>query len=275
MLTQTRFHADIKKSLDRKTPDIVELHKEMTDSMSEIHHAIVQCMTTTLADLKRANTMLDLDDLSIDSAYFRSFDMVVRRILDPVWHKVGPRTKQLVSDLATLRRLLAYLLTYDALAFHAYLETLIASNTTTESGAARQHQSPWMLTDAANTIFQYAKRRCYIMTAPTKPASAPVVNLIDEEDEWAILDEIEAEAEGRASGSRPSAKGKERETRRPWLPDGMEPVLEELPKWTLLGDVLHEIEEEMIRREPVLSSRTPCSSSPAASDAVADDNCNL
>ena len=51
---------------------------------------------------------LDLDDLTIDNAYFRSFDMVVRRILDPVWHKVGPRTKQLVSDLATLRRLLTY-----------------------------------------------------------------------------------------------------------------------------------------------------------------------
>ena len=57
--------------------------------------------------------------------------MIVRRMLDPVWHKVGPRTKQLVSDLATLRRLLTYLLTYDALAFHAYLETLIAANTTT------------------------------------------------------------------------------------------------------------------------------------------------
>ena len=80
---------------------------------------------------------------------------------------------------------------------------------------------------------------------------APVINLVDEhEDEWAILDEMEAEAAGR-----PSAKGKERETRKSWLPDGMEPVLEELPKWSLLGDVLQEIEEEMIRLEPLLSSR--------------------
>jgi hypothetical protein len=31
---------------------------------------------------------------------------MVRRQLDPVWHKVGPKTKQLVSDLATLRQLL-------------------------------------------------------------------------------------------------------------------------------------------------------------------------
>ena len=28
----------------------------MTEAMSEIHHAIVQCMTTTLSELKRANT---------------------------------------------------------------------------------------------------------------------------------------------------------------------------------------------------------------------------
>ncbi|KAI0666914.1 hypothetical protein C8Q78DRAFT_983512 [Trametes maxima] len=260
-----RFHADIKESLDRKTPDIVELHQDMTEAMSEIHHAIVQCMTTTLSELKRANTMLDLDDLTIDNAYFRSFDMIVRRMLDPVWHKVGPRTKQLVSDLATLRRLLTYLLTYDALAFHAYLETLIASNTTAESGAARQHQSPWMLTDAAHTIFTYAKRRCYVMNPvprAAKPKSAEVINLIDEEEAgWDALDEMEAEAAGRRNVSRGSngdkGKGKAKETRKKWLPEGMEPVLEELPKWYLLADILHEIEEETIRLDPLLTSQSP------------------
>ncbi|KAI9064710.1 hypothetical protein FKP32DRAFT_1757286 [Trametes sanguinea] len=262
-----RFHAEIKESLDRKTPDIVELHQDMTEAMSEIHHAIVQCMTTTLSELKRANTTLDLDDLTIDNAYFRSFDMVVRRMLDPVWHKVGPRTKQLVSDLATLRRLLTYLLTYDALAFHAYLETLIAANTTTDAGTARQHQSPWMLTDAAHTIFTYAKRRCYVMNPVPKPAQpkpAQVVNLIDDEEEaqWAALDEMEAEARGEPSRSAAGAstKGKERareQSRKKWLPEGMEPVLEELPKWSLLADILHEIEEEMMRLEPLLTPHSP------------------
>ncbi|KAI0763850.1 hypothetical protein BD413DRAFT_698917 [Trametes elegans] len=256
-----RFHVEIKESLDRKTPDIVELHQDMTEAMSEIHHAIVQCMTTTLSELKRANTMLDLDDLTIDNAYFRSFDMVVRRMLDPVWHKVGPRTKQLVSDLATLRRLLAYLLTYDALAFHAYLETLIAANTTADSGAARQHQSPWMLTDAAHTIFSYAKRRCYVMNPVPKPAQPPpaqVIDVVDDEDEWAVLDEMEAAARGETRPpANTSKKGKGRETRKKWLPEGMEPVLEELPKWCLLADILHEIEEETIRLAPALTSHSP------------------
>ncbi|KAL1942922.1 hypothetical protein VTO73DRAFT_4593 [Trametes versicolor] len=251
-----RFHAEIKESLDRKTPDIVELHQDMTEGMAEIHHGIVQCMTTTLAELKRANTTLDLDDLSIDNAYFRSFDMIVRRMLDPVWHKVGPRTKQLVGDLATLRRLLTYLLTYDALAFHAYLETLIAANTTSDSGSARQHQSPWMLTDAAHTIFTYAKRRCYVMN-PVPKAAAQVINLADDEEEaWAALDEVEGRARGQAG---PSNKGKEKTKapRKKWLPEGMEPVLEELPKWYLLADILHEIEGEAIRLAPLLSSQSP------------------
>lgn len=56
LLTTCSFHAEIKDSLDRKTPDIVELHQDMTEGMAEIHHGIVQCMTTTLAELKRANS---------------------------------------------------------------------------------------------------------------------------------------------------------------------------------------------------------------------------
>lgn len=50
---------------------------------------------------------LDLDELDIKSAYFRSFDAMVRRQLDPVWHKVGARTKRLVADLGVLRNLLS------------------------------------------------------------------------------------------------------------------------------------------------------------------------
>ncbi|KAI0916475.1 hypothetical protein AcV5_002963 [Taiwanofungus camphoratus] len=254
-----RFHAEVKESLDLKRPDLVELHQNMTESMAEIHHAIVQCMTTTLSELKRANTALDLDDLNIDNAYFRSFDMIVRRILDPVWHKVGPKTKQLVGDLATLRRLLNYLLTYDALAFHAYLETLITSNTVTESGAARQNQSPWLLTDAANTIFQYAKRRSYTMSSTSKQAQAPpppVISLIDDEDAWEALNQMETQVE---ENTQPTAIARHpvAQRRSKWLPEGMDPVLEELPKWNLLADVLQEIEEEMMRLESRMTSLSP------------------
>lgn len=145
----------------------------------------------------------------------------------------------------------SYLLSYDALGFHAYLEVLVASNTTSAAGNARQNQSPWMLTDAANIIFQTARRRCYTLSRTNADRPSAVINLVDDEDAWDALDDIE----GR--GIRPLAKPS-----KPWIPDGMDPVLEELPKWDLLADVLHEIEEEIVRQESLSSCKPSFMSEP-------------
>ncbi|KAF8060702.1 hypothetical protein FPV67DRAFT_1511184 [Lyophyllum atratum] len=253
-----RFQEDVKKSLERRRADVVELSQPLTEPMSDIHHAIIQCMSTTISELKRSNSTLDLDDFNVENAYFRSFDIIVRRQLDTVWHKVGPKTKQLVNDLGTLRRLLYYLLTYDPLQFHAYLETLIASNTTTASGGAKQHQSPWLLTDAAHIIFQVAKRRCYTVSSGSKVQLPQVIDLVDDEDAWDALNEIE-------NTNVTSTKGKAKEKRPFWLPEGMEPVLEELPKWSLLAEILQEAEEEMLRQELL---RKPITAVPTGSNTV-------
>lgn len=135
----------------------------------------------------------------------------------------------------------SYLLTYDPLQFHAYLETLIASNTITVTGGTKQHQSPWMLTDAANIIFECAKRRCYTITATAK--KPPVIDLTEDDDAWAALYEVE--------GVQAIDKGKRKETndRPSWVPKGLDPVLEELPKWNLLSEIILEAEGEMIRQE--------------------------
>ncbi|KAF9441286.1 hypothetical protein P691DRAFT_684433 [Macrolepiota fuliginosa MF-IS2] len=240
-----RFHEHINKSLERRRADVVELSQPLSDSMSDIHHAIIQCMSTTLSELKRSNTNLDLDDLNVENAYFRSFDLIVRYQLASVWHKVGPKTKQLINDLKVLRQLLFYLLSYDALSFHAYLETIIESNTTSSStGGPKVHQSPWLLTDAANTIFEVAKRRCFIIS---KLPKEKVVIDVDEEDAWAVLDELDTVQKKKDKG-----KGKAKEKRggndRPeWLPKSIQPILEEQPKWDLLSDILVEIESETLR----------------------------
>jgi DNA excision repair protein ERCC-4 len=54
------------------------------------------------------------------------------------------------------------------------------------------------------------------------------------------------------------AEGKERERKKPWVPDDMDPVLEELLKWSLLAEVLKEIVEEMTRQESLGSARPAC-----------------
>ncbi|KAI0029603.1 hypothetical protein K488DRAFT_56035 [Vararia minispora EC-137] len=245
-----RFHQDVQSSLERRRADVVELHQPMTPAMQEIHTAVVDCMTATLGELKRSNTSLELDDLTVENAYFRSFDAVVRRQLDPVWHKVGPRTKQLVSDLAMLRRLLLYLLTYDALAFHEYLETIVLSNSVSAAGNQRQHQSPWLLTDASHIIFTRAKRRCYEMTAEPVSKEPEVIDLADDDDAWSALDEVE---QPNLSSKKQVAKDSKVPRKPRWLPNNIKPVLEELPKWELLTETLKEIEEEIIRQESLSS----------------------
>ncbi|KAJ6562354.1 hypothetical protein B0H19DRAFT_1144218 [Mycena capillaripes] len=229
-----RFQEDIKKSLERRRADVIELSQNLSESMADIHHAIIQCMTATLGELKRSNSTLDLDDFNVENAYFRSFDVVVRRQLDSVWHKIGPKTKQLVTDLGILRRLLLYLLTYDPLQFHAYLETLIATNTVTVMGV-RQNRSPWMISDAAHIIFEVAKRRCYTISSTAKLSGGlPPQTPDDDNDEWNTMDEIA----GQVGEKRPR-----------WLPEGLEPVLEELPKWSLLAEILEEAEGEILKME--------------------------
>lgn len=258
VLIYPRFHQVVKDSLERKRADVVELYQPMTESMKEIHGGLVQCMSMTLAELKRSNTTLDLDDLNVENAYFRSFDAIVRRQLDPVWHKVGPRTKQLVSDLATLRRLLSYMLNYDPLAFHAYLETIVASNTLSTAGNPRQNQSPWLLSDAAHIILETAKRRCYVLREAQERqtrVSTDVIDISDDEDAWEALDE----AEGRIRDTPTTAVRKDQDQmksrpRPTWLPKSIEPVLEELPKWHLLAETLKEIEEEIMRQESLSST---------------------
>lgn len=139
----------------------------------------------------------------------------------------------------------SYLLSYDSLSFHAYLETIIQSNTISTSGSVRVHQSPWLLTDAANVIFDIAKRRCFRTIVPTKgkTAGSPPIVDADDEDAWAALDELNNAAPALDNG-----KGKERAVLRPaWLPETIQPILEEQPKWDLLSEILLEIESETIR----------------------------
>ena len=95
------------------------------------------------------------------------------------------------------------LLAYDAVSFNKYLDTILAAHQP-PPGSTRQNQSPWLFLDAANTIFETAKRRVY--TGQTDDGEAPGANAA--------------------------------------LPDSLRPVLEEQPKWALLAEVLQEIEQD-------------------------------
>ncbi len=102
-----RFHVTVAKSLEgRKRAEVIELEVPMTDSMRDIQSAVLECVEVSISELKKANSGLEMDNWNVDTALHKSFDVIIRRQLDPVWHRVSWRTKQIVNDLTVLRQIL-------------------------------------------------------------------------------------------------------------------------------------------------------------------------
>jgi DNA excision repair protein ERCC-4 len=187
-----RFQVVVAQALEgKKKAEVIELEVPMSDSMRDIQNAIMECVEISIGELKKANAGLDMEDWNVDSALHKQFDMVVRRQLDPVWHRVSWKTKQIVNDLTVLRGMLHTLLTYDAVSFNRHLDTILAAHSP-PPGSTRQNQSPWLFLDAAHTIFDTAKRRVYTGKAPkgeteTLDALRPV---LEEQPKWAVLAEV-------------------------------------------------------------------------------------
>lgn len=104
-----RFHVSVAKSLEgRRKAEVIELEVGMTESMKDIQNAVLECVEVSIQELKRANPGLDMGDWSLDNSLHRNFDSIIRRQLDPVWHRTSFRTRQIVRDLTTLRTILQY-----------------------------------------------------------------------------------------------------------------------------------------------------------------------
>ena len=187
-----RFQVSVAQSLEgKKRAEVIELEVAMSDSMRDIQNAIMECVEVSIGELKKANSGLEMEDWNLDSALHKQFDLVVRRQLDPVWHRVSWKTKQIVNDLSVLRGMLHTLLTYDAVSFNRHLDTILAAHSP-PAGSTRQTQSPWLFLDAAQTIFSTAKRRVY--TGDSAKAGADDVEslrpVLEEQPKWAILAEV-------------------------------------------------------------------------------------
>lgn len=90
---------------------MIDVRVPMSKCMVGIQRAILEVMDACLKEMRKTNKV-DVEDLTVENGLFKSFDEIVRRQLDPIWHTLGKKTKQLVSDLKTLRKLLDYLVRY-------------------------------------------------------------------------------------------------------------------------------------------------------------------
>jgi DNA excision repair protein ERCC-4 len=94
----------------------------------------------------------------------------------------------------------------DAVSFLKYLDMVLAEAQAPD-GKRREHPSPWLLLDAADTLFETARRRVYTGKLPMGRENA-------------------------------NGQGQSRT-------DTLHAVLEELPKWDTLSDILAEIEQDV------------------------------
>ncbi|PWN19517.1 hypothetical protein BCV69DRAFT_284143 [Microstroma glucosiphilum] len=239
-----RFHRSIIRDLGERKADVVELHQPLSRSMKRIQDSIVECLDATLNEVKRSVSGVEVEEYTLENAIFRAFDVIVERQLQPRWHQLSNKMKRLVNDLKKLRHLLSHLISYDAITFLKLLEITQAGESKRLSGFNQDNRSPWLDTDAANVIFREAKARVYIgdvmseeeeerekQTRMAKVTNDPI--------------EVDSDEEEAAFGGRPK-KSKNASGRRPWwLPPGIEPILEEQPKWQLLREVLDEVEQEI------------------------------
>lgn len=85
-----RFHVTVAKSLEgKRKAEVIELEVPMTEAMRDIQNAVMECVEVSISELKKGNPGLEMDDWNLDSALHRSFDAIVRRQLDPVWHRTS------------------------------------------------------------------------------------------------------------------------------------------------------------------------------------------
>lgn len=146
-----RFQVYVSQDLERDPPEVVDIRVPMSPHMKVIQKSVIEVMDSCLKEMRKTNKV-DVEDLTVENGLFKSFDEIVRRQLDPIWHTLGKKTKQLVSDLKTLRKLLDYLVRYDAVTYLKYLDSLRASES---------FRSVWIFAESSYKIFEYAKKRVY------------------------------------------------------------------------------------------------------------------
>ena len=157
-----RFHADVVATMKQSTqPEVIELHINMTKEMVAIQTSVLDLINFSMQEIKRLNPSLVTSDedgkedmMSVENAISRTFYKLLQRELDPIWHQLSWRTKQLVTDMKTLHSVLSYLTRYDCITFHAFVSALKTTENAMKSGG-------WMILDAAETLFRTAELRVF------------------------------------------------------------------------------------------------------------------
>ncbi|GIL92327.1 hypothetical protein Vretifemale_19842 [Volvox reticuliferus] len=144
-----RFQEHVRQCLDEHKPVVVEWDQELSGPMLLIQAALLEVLEGLIRELRRTNNKLDTSELVLENGVLRSFDEIVRRQLDPIWHTISWKTRRICADLRTLRELSALLLSTDCVTFLAHLEGLRQSEGV---------RCVWLFHDATHAIYEQVGR---------------------------------------------------------------------------------------------------------------------
>ena len=268
-----RVRADVKAALDPCPPDVIELEVPMTPRMLAIHAALLELIRGCVKEVAAAHSLVEIEELigDADALLTRHISKRLRAALEPVWRTVSPKSRQLVADISSFQRLLDVLISCDCVTFLRTLETF--DETMFRPNGSNATHSDWLISKAADTLFQVARERVYITkkakrTGARRLSAAPSRSSSGEGSGSSshpppppppppppacIVATLKAASDGNgttkgSSDSSGSANGDDDEDEIDIetysQSNGWTPVLEENPKWELLYQVLLEIEKE-------------------------------
>ena len=151
-----RFHLGVSSVLDKCQPDVEEITVPLTPRGAKLQHALLLAVDDCLKELRSQNASVDVSQLTLENALFKSFDTIVRMQLEPVWHRISRRTRALVHDLQTLRKLLNFLVSYDCVSYFEYLETVFDA-----ASALHPSERPHWILNCSEAVWQLARDRVY------------------------------------------------------------------------------------------------------------------
>ncbi len=117
-----RFRVEVNDGLEKYVQsDVIELSLALDNNMKIIQSAILVALNTCIQEMKKSCPTVETSDWTLENGLFHAFDLKIRNQLDPEWHKVPFRSKQILNDMGVLRKLLDYLIRYDAFSFYYLL----------------------------------------------------------------------------------------------------------------------------------------------------------
>ncbi|XP_064626071.1 DNA repair endonuclease XPF-like [Lineus longissimus] len=195
-----RFQADIVAFFDRHKPEVIELHLQMTTAMIACQTAILDLINQCIKELVKCNPTIDTEEITTENALTKNFEKIIRHYLDPVWHQLGARTKQLVADIKTMRLLLRHLIQYDSVTFYSLV------NSIRKNEMNFGQNSGWLFMDSADSLYIHARERIYGVQkkmksykagadANAKAAEEKKELVLEECPKWQALKEVLKEIE--------------------------------------------------------------------------------